>query len=87
MSVFTVTVHYLSGGSVSTPVRYTSDEFDTRSVKDVVIEKAIEKLFGARAWFFEDYSNPSYGQIFRSLVGRNCSTSVTNGVRVTVAVA
>ena len=86
MSIFTVTVQHLSGDReiVSTRVRYKSDEYDTRSAKIIATEKAIKKLFGARAWFAEDYNNPTYGQIFRSLVGQNCSTSVTNGVRVTV---
>ena len=86
MSIFTVTVQHLSGDReiVSTRVRYKSDEFDTRSAKIIATEKAIKKLFGARAWFFEDYSNKGYGQIFKRLPGQNGYTSVTNLVRVTV---
>ncbi len=97
MSIFTVTVKHLSGDrqSVSTRVRYTANEYDTRSEKTIVTEKAIKKLFGPRVWFAEEYSNAGYGQIFKSLpgqkravlvplTGQNCSTSVTNMVQITV---
>ena len=86
MSIFTVTVQHLSGDRqcVATRVRYTADEYDTRSAKIIATEKAIKKLFGTRAWFAEDCSNVGYGQIFKSLAGQNCSTSITNKVRVTV---
>ena len=86
MSIFTVTIQHLSGDRqiVSTRVRYKSDEFDNRSAKIIAMEKAIKKLFGTQAWFAENYSNVGYGQIFKSLPGQNCSTSVTNLVRVTI---
>ena len=86
MSIFTVTVQHLSGNReiVSTRVRYKSDEYDTRSAETIATEKAVEKLFGTRAWFVENCSNPGYGQIFKRLPGQNWSTSVTNMVHITV---
>ena len=86
MSIFTVTIQHLSGDRqiVSTRVRYKSDEFDSRSAKIIATEKGVKKLFGARTWFAEDCSNVGSGQIFKSLPGQNCSTSVTNLVQITV---
>lgn len=66
--------------------RETIHPYDIPKSKDtLLIDKAVEKLFGPKSFWTGEHNNMYIGQVFKPLPGENCvNTSLTNKTFISI---